>query len=159
MLKEIPGYEGKYSATEDGRIFSHVSGKYLKAGKAGNYLHVSLGQGNSQTVHRLILLAFVGPAPEGHISRHLDGNGHNNAKINLEWATQSENCMDKNAHGTMVLGENHHACVLSDAEVLKLRALRSEKWSYPRLSKHFGISIAQAHRIGTNQNRKVVSCG
>lgn len=162
IMKPIPGFEGRYSASEDGRIFSHVSNKYLKPGASGGdgkYVHVSLGKGCSRNVHELILLTFVGPAPSGHVARHLDGNGRNNALSNLAWATQSENILDKNDHGTMVRGEFHHACAISDADVLELRRLRVQGMSYPKLGKRFGISKSQAHRIATGQNRKGATCG
>lgn len=161
-MKSIPGFEGRYSATEDGRIFSHASKKFLRPGPSGGdgkYLHVSLGRGNSRNVHELVLLAFVGPRPAGHVGRHKDGNGRNNASSNLDWATQSENILDKSRHGTMVKGEAHHACAISDADVAKLKKMRIDGLSYPYLGRLFGISKSQAHRIVTGQNRKDAQCG
>lgn len=32
-IKDIPGYEGLYAATEDGRIWSYRSNKFLKGTK------------------------------------------------------------------------------------------------------------------------------
>lgn len=62
----IPGYSGKYSVTEDGQVYSHISNKFLRQGKNSNgYLQVSLyveGKQYTQRVHRLVLLAFIGPS-------------------------------------------------------------------------------------------------
>jgi len=33
-MKDIPGYEGRYAATEDGRVWSHISGKFLRPARA-----------------------------------------------------------------------------------------------------------------------------
>ena len=48
-----------------------------------------------EQVHQLMLEAFVGPAPNGHVCRHKDGNGLNNRLENLSWATQQENADDR----------------------------------------------------------------
>jgi len=50
-------------------------------------------------VHSLVLEAFVGPRPNGFVSRHLDGNVENNVSSNLVWGTQSENVFDTVRHG------------------------------------------------------------
>ena len=52
-------------------------------------------------VHRLVLLAFVGPVPEGKpITRHLNGVKTDNRLENLRYGTHSENELDKVAHGS-----------------------------------------------------------
>jgi hypothetical protein len=50
-------------------------------------------------VHRLVLLAFVGPCPEGMESRHLDGDPGNNRLDNLAWGTPEENREDNRRLG------------------------------------------------------------
>ena len=44
-------------------------------------------------VHVLVLLAFVGPRPEGYDANHIDGDKANNAVHNLEWVTRRENIL------------------------------------------------------------------
>lgn len=51
-------------------------------------------------IHRLVLLAFVGPAPEGMVTCHNDGNPTNNRLDNLRWDTPSANMVDRVKHGT-----------------------------------------------------------
>ena len=72
--KPVPGYEMKYHVSDLGRVRSlprwdgrrNMSGKVLSPGgsKSGHET-VALGKGNSKTVHSLVLLAFIGPRPEG----------------------------------------------------------------------------------------------
>ncbi len=75
----------------------------LKSG----YVHVGLAGGNTKTIHRLVLEAFVGQCPSGMECRHLDGNPANNRLSNLCWATHQENETDKVRHGTLVVGAKH----------------------------------------------------
>lgn len=51
-------------------------------------------------VHRLVLMAFVGPCPEGMQACHNDGNARNNHLSNLRWDTPSSNMHDRVKHGT-----------------------------------------------------------
>lgn len=158
-MRPILGLEGRYSATEDGRIYSHFSARFLRPSTSGRYEHVSVGHKKTRAVHVLVLLAFKGRPPAGMVARHLDGNSKNNKATNLVWSTQRENMLDKNAHGTMVRGELHHSCKVTDAVVVKIKQARADGRSYPQIGNLFGISTSQAHRICTNQNRLAVQCG
>ena len=104
-LKEIPGYEGLYSADRSGKIYSHKSKKYLSTGNINshwNYVYVRLskdGKIESCAIHRLIAKTFI-PNPNNlPIVNHKDGNGHNNSVDNLEWCTQKENVAHCLANG------------------------------------------------------------
>lgn len=93
-MKDIPGYEGHYAATEDGRIWSHKSNKFLSASKCNGYMQVSLykdGKKKTYQIHRLVALTYL-PNPDNlpHVS-HLDETRDNNHVSNLKWATAKEN--------------------------------------------------------------------
>lgn len=45
-------------------------------------------------VAHLVLTAFVGPRPPGHVAMHADDNSANNAASNLRWGTHVDNCND-----------------------------------------------------------------
>lgn len=51
--------------------------------------------------HRMVLEAFVGPAPEEMEACHGNGIRDDNRVENLRWDTRSNNHADKLAHGTM----------------------------------------------------------
>ena len=79
--------------------------------KSTGYYRIGLydGQRTEQMmVHRAVLLAFVGPLPEGMHTRHLNGNPLDNRLCNLKYDTVAENMRDKRRHGTNVsLNKTH----------------------------------------------------
>ena len=119
IWKDIPGFEGKYQASDQGRIKSlrhavqispgkdgrkgyvkYVSERILSPLAGGNpncgkhaYVKFSL-KGPYYSVHSLIMLAFVGPRPEGMDICHTNGNGLDNRLENLRYDTRVENCRD-----------------------------------------------------------------
>ena len=118
IWKDIPGYEGCYQVSNQGNVRSLtraitqmsrwgteytkiVDGVYLRPGRMpAGHLSVSLGRNNSQCVHKLVLLAFVGPAPEGYECLHGNGDPSDNRLENLRWGTRGDNIRDAIHHGT-----------------------------------------------------------
>lgn len=106
----IAGYEGDYEVSDRGRVRSlpgyNRAGGFLKPRPTQDgHLRVDLSRGNrakSMYVHRLVLIAFVGPCPEGMEGCHFDGNPSNNVVSNLRWDTRSANILDAVRHGTHV---------------------------------------------------------
>ena len=115
----MEGYEGLYSVSDLGRVRSEcrvvhrsdgttqrVRERILKPRPGGplrNYLFVTLSRAGiqvSRKVHRLVLEAFVGPAPEGEEGCHGSGGSFDNRLANLRWGTRSENIKDQVAAGT-----------------------------------------------------------
>ena len=97
IWKDIPGYEGHYQASNFGRIRSFKRNKVrvLKPCRSVNgYYWVQLCLNNVSkvsSVHRLVWLVFNGPIPEGLQINHKDENKANNALLNLELVTPSQN--------------------------------------------------------------------
>jgi len=103
-LREIPGFEGDYAASDDGRVWSHAkktgrahSGRFLSPWIAANgYPCVALKRGGERHkwyVHRLVALTWIDndqPAVRTHIN-HRNGIKHDNRVENLEWVSQGEN--------------------------------------------------------------------
>ena len=94
-MRDIPEYENLYAATEDGRIFSYKTNKFLKPCKdKDGYLVVGLYKEGTRKickVHRLVLLTYL-PNP-GNLPQvnHIDQCKANNALSNLEWCNAAYN--------------------------------------------------------------------
>jgi hypothetical protein len=123
--RAVPGYEGHYEVSDQGRVRSlRLRGR----GKHGWYdrprsepfvMHpdttpdgyrvVELRGQNLKPrrwrINRLVLMAFVGPCPAGHQSAHENGRRDDNRRENLSWKTMSANNQDKWRHGTMPTGD------------------------------------------------------
>ena len=115
VWKDIPGYEGKYQASTEGRIRSldfevngichftgksftrRIKGKILRPGRYCKSGHVSviLGRGTSgKPVHQLVMRTFVGNPPEGEEVLHINGKPDDNRLANLRYGTRTDNILD-----------------------------------------------------------------
>lgn len=106
MAARPRGYEGIYAVSSRGRVKSlpgpRRTDRVLRQSTSRGYAIVSLSRNGvmrTHKVHQLVLLAFVGPRPEGAATRHLDGDRLNNAVENLQWGTYTENAQDILQHG------------------------------------------------------------
>ncbi len=99
-MKEIKGYEGLYSVTECGRVWSHISEIFLKGEiDIDGYIRAHLykdKKSKHKKVHRLVAEAFLPEVKGKEIINHKDSDRTNNHLSNLEWSTYSEN--NKHAH-------------------------------------------------------------
>ena len=100
-MKDIPGYEGEYGATEDGQIYSYKSNKRLATRIHKGYEYINLN-GTTWQVHQLIAKTYI-PNPENKPTvDHIDRNKLNNVVSNLRWATQSEQNENKDITDAMM---------------------------------------------------------
>jgi hypothetical protein len=123
--RPIPGYEGYYEASDQGRIRSVTRSVRYDNGRSrvyrGQVLKPQLGphgrytvrvsrQNKSRcfTVASLVLAAFRGPRPPGMECCHNDGNSTNDRADNLRWDTPSENSYDRVRHGTHASARKTH---------------------------------------------------
>jgi len=100
-IKNIPGYEGIYAATSDGKIMrikrgsGTQTGRVLKPNRNKNgYLYYKLSLNakvRGFTAQGLIAAAFHGQRPEGMDVMHMNADKHDNRPENLKYGTRSEN--------------------------------------------------------------------
>lgn len=104
----VPGMEGAYEVSDMGRVRSldrlvvngprgatrPLRGRVLRIHLAKGYPSVSLGASRKACVHTLVLLAFVGPRPDGMECCHWNGDPTDNRLQNLRWDTSSNNKKD-----------------------------------------------------------------
>lgn len=94
-MRLIPDTDGRYSGCETGRIYSHVTNRYLVGvRRRDGYIYVKLrvrGEGLQGPVHRFVASAFHGRPGRGQQVNHKDLCKTNNTPSNLEWCSPKEN--------------------------------------------------------------------
>lgn len=88
--RDIPGCDGRYQASNLGNVRSPK--KQLKPSRrpSGHSVVWVLNRGLTY-VHQLVMLAFVGERPPGHVTLHLNHCPGDNRLKNLRYGTVSEN--------------------------------------------------------------------
>lgn len=104
IWKDIPGYEGLYQVSNDGRIYSLISHIELKQRIASNgYWAVGLHKNsimNTAYIHQVVAKVFIGDRPDGMSIHHKNHAKLDNCADNLEY-------MPRGAHAAMHLKEAH----------------------------------------------------
>lgn len=158
VWKPVPvkGYEHLYSVSNMGRVRAEAK----KAGtrtypqriincrpNSDGYPHARLchkGKRAWKTVHSLVLIAFVGPRPKNHDACHINGDRMDVRLCNLRWDTRRANIEDARKHGTLIVGEKHHASKLTEDDV---RAIRASDEAAVRLAPRYGVSDRMIGKI------------
>lgn len=82
-----------YSISEDGKVFSHISQRYITP-YINKYVYIRLNKAGvtyHKAIHRLLAETFI-PNPNNlPVIDHIDDNPLNNNLDNLQWFTQKDN--------------------------------------------------------------------
>ncbi|MDY6419359.1 MAG: HNH endonuclease [Succinivibrio dextrinosolvens] len=93
MIKDIINFEN-YQISDDGRVWSKKSNKWLKPIDVNGYKKASLyknGKLCQRLIHRLVAEAFI-PNPNNYEEiNHINEDKSDNRVENLEWCTSSYN--------------------------------------------------------------------
>lgn len=160
--KDIPGLEGKYQASDHGRIRSldryvtcHRNGKSyqrlhkgrvirLPARDKTGHLSFHIGHTPSAYAHQLIAAAFLGPCPEGLMVLHNNGDPTDNRPENLRFGNHADNYYD-----TYLQGGKIHKLSLEDVEGIRFGVFAGHKDK--ELAWNFEVDSSMINRI---RNRK-----
>lgn len=148
--------------TRSGRVRRASDGYEYSRSDQGRYTTVVMRRGGRQRVfyvHRLILEAFVGPAPEGYEANHKNGKRRDNRLGNLEWVTPQRNKQHAKETGLMTgpRGERCHTSRLTEREVIRLRKLwDTGRYTAAQLAERFDIGESTAYFAATRRSWKHV---
>lgn len=159
--RPVPGLEGRYDVSNMGRVRSYLrpgsrthsrceEAHLVRGGLMRGYPTVLMKHGDvhkHRRVHQLVMLAFVGPPPAGHVVRHLDGVRTNNTLSNLVYGTPHENHLDRYRHGTMLYGEDIATHKLTGDDVAAIRTLLRRGIDGRVIADLFGVSKTTISRI------------
>jgi len=176
IWKDIPGYEGYYRVSNMGRVkslsrlkrcgcgFYEEPDILLKPKKAGSgRLYVSLhknGKRNNLYVHRLVLITFVGPCPEGMECCHKEDNPLNNRLENLRWDTHKNNIIDRINNDKQVKGSRSGRSILTEESVMEIKKILFRGgYKIKDLASKFGVAISTISAIKNGINWKHVTLG
>ena len=154
----VVGFEGLYEVSDNGDVRSVVSRHGPRKASRIVAGHVNRGgyrafkaHRNSVPkqiyVHRAVLLAFVGPCPDGMECAHINGDPLDNRLENLRWSTRLDNSQDKHAHGTTLRGESHGKSKLTEEQVCEIRSLVESGMSERDCAVLFGVGSYCVHSI------------
>lgn len=165
IFMPIKGYEGIYEVSNLGRVKSleriimrptKVYSRILKP-HCKIYSRVVLCDKDKNkgeiSIHRLVAENFI-PNPENKpFVNHIDGNKNNNALLNLEWVTPSENQLHAHTTGLShaIKGSKHSNSKLTEEEVVEI--YRSKK-KQKDLALEFKVSQASIFLIKKGINWK-----
>jgi len=170
---DVPEWKGFYQVSDCGRVRSvdrwmtYSSGnRRLQKGRIlkpstmrpdhpHERMHVTLqskGYVRYYNVHRLVMLAFVGPRPNGLECCHNDGDRFNNRLSNLRYDTPKANNADQKMHGRGPQGEGNPRCILGWPKVREIRRrLASGEKGLP-LSREYGVHSSTIYSIKYGKN-------
>lgn len=163
--RPVVGFDG-YEVSSHGRVRSLRNTRHtarsvpliLRATKNSNgYPQVTLRRPPRQhntPLHRIVLEAFVGPRPPGHVCAHHDGDKWNSRLSNLRWTTQSENVADTARHGRLCVGDRNPKAKLTPQQVREIRERVGTGAPQRQLGAEYGVSEQTISSIWCNRTWK-----
>lgn len=155
--KQIPGFS-RYFITKDGTLFNEWGLLLRHQLTVHGYRNVNLqpdgdiGRKNMR-VHRLVVMTWIGPIPDGMQVNHLDGDKQNCRVENLQICTAMENFVHARdvLKNTAIKGEGSPSAKLTELRCAAIRELYSNGWRQQQLGAIFDVSTSL---ISTVVNQK-----
>lgn len=152
-MQSIGGYEGLYSVTEDGKVWSHQRKRWMKPclNKEG-YPKVCLvkkRKRQTMTIRRLVAETFIPNLENKSQINCKNGIKTDNRAENLRWCTAKENMYYSNN-----FGENHYNAKLTWEQVREMRENHNNYRWREKPWKKYGIHRTHYYLIINNKSWK-----
>lgn len=146
--KVVPGWLN-YSVSDLGKV--HGPRKILKPEMVKGYPRVNFYRAGRWThfqAHQLVMLAFVGPPPEGHHVHHKNKDRADNRLENLEYVKQSEHLARYHSGSHLNVGSKHAMHKLVEADIIAIRKQHAELGSTATsIAKAYGMCVGSISLI------------
>lgn len=168
-MKDIPGFEGRYAVTKDGRVWSYArdgnqfQGRWLAHESVrGGYRRVLLtkhGKLYKKSVHRLVAQAYIENEKNSPQVNHINGIKTDNRVENLEWCSAKENVLHAARMGLRdaIVGSRHPLSKLNPDKVRHIREMCNKNGAtFTSMATMFGITIRVASLVAKEKSWKHV---
>jgi len=153
-MKDIPGYEHLYAATEDGKVWSYSSKKFLKPStNRDGYLKLTLSKNGkvlTKQVHGLIAQAFIANPDNLPMVNHIDGIKDNNNVSNLEWVSHIGNMRH-----AMDAGLSKGNSTLVGEDPTQMKTMYTDGSTVEDIAKYYGCRATKVYQVLKNLKVKV----
>lgn len=144
---DVLGYEGLYSVSTEGQVYTHKYKKILKPRSKKGYLNVSLSKNKKRKefkIHRLVAIDFIPNTENKEQVNHIDGDKNNNKVTNLEWVTQSENIV--HSYGLGLHSTIKKPYKMTEDKIIKLKSMLEENTALKRMAETLEVSTSTINR-------------
>lgn len=157
--RPIPGYEGLYEVSNQGRVKRVAGGQGARKGlirklsvHRQGYLAIALHHKTHHKVfkvHRLVAAAFIGLCPFGYEVNHKNGIKADNRPENLEYVTPAENTRHaiEKLGRTGPKGEAHACAKFTNEQVRQIRKSLERGVRQCDIAAQYGVVRQTIHRI------------
>jgi len=157
-MRRIPNFSN-YSATKDGKIYSHHNNRFLKTnirnkrGRLSERIGLNDDGGRKRTmyVHRLVALAWIENPENKATVNHKDFDTLNNHVDNLEWMTMEENIAHAKENGISV------KYVFSLSDIAEILELNRSGYNIGDIAKKYGCCDSVIKNIFAKENVKPIT--
>jgi hypothetical protein len=166
-IQDIPGYEGLYAVTRDGKVWSYPKksrvgrnggfrmdgNKWLKPFKSVSasgkpYHRLSIADANgrrkSLLVHRIVAQTYIPNPDKLPFINHLNGATLDNRVENLEWCTAKRNTKHAYDNGWIRTpkqqGERNSQAKMTEADARRVKKLSRDGMGDTAISRETGIN-------------------